>query len=266
MAVNSPKTFDGPMLIVFEYLSHKDRVSLAQTCSRLRHLAINEGMLGQGERVLSSEASASLARAHRARNLKVTSSAALRAFSSGYSGLAESDKWRIVRLELRVGKASKDVLKEKLGALLPSIASLTMWKSHGSLNLKTPSLVAGLTNCTELKLGVDISDGVSHYDETITVAPAFFAAMPNPRAPSWRFPELWSERSSVAYGPSACPFRPVLGNLTSLTLTFAYDSEAEALISRLLPHVPNLKQLTVEWGDCESIPSAVLELLSLIHI
>ena len=83
---------DGPMLLVFEYLAQEDRISLSQTCSRLRHLAINAGALGEVEHVLSSQASAYLALAHRARNLTATSTAALQTFLVGYSWLAQP-KW-----------------------------------------------------------------------------------------------------------------------------------------------------------------------------
>ena len=124
----TPATFadvpDGPLLLVFEHLPLKDRVSIAQTCRRLRHLAINEGALSSPEHVLSSHASARVALIHRARNLKVTSKAALQTFLVGYSWLPQS-KWRITRLELCV-EEDNTLLEEKLGALMPSIATLVI--------------------------------------------------------------------------------------------------------------------------------------------
>lgn len=80
---------DGPMLLIFMYLPQKSRVSLSQTCRRLRHLALNEGALGHVEHDLSSHASARVALAHRARNLTVKSTAALQTFILGYSWFAQ---------------------------------------------------------------------------------------------------------------------------------------------------------------------------------
>lgn len=154
MAVNPSATFahvpDGPMLVVFGYLSFEDRVSLSQTCRKLRYLALNGGVISQEEHVLDSQASACLALAHRAQTLFVTSAAALHVFLVGYSWPAHT-KWPITRLELSVKTGSR-LLKERLGALMPSIATLCFYPRAKSLRLNSPALVVGLTRCTELLL------------------------------------------------------------------------------------------------------------------
>lgn len=236
MTAGPPATFvdvsDGPMLVVFGYLPFNDRVSLAQTCTRLRHLAINEDVLGRKEHVLSSPTSALLALSHRAQNLKANSAAALQIFLWGYSWPAQH-KWPIAHLEL-CAKIDITLLGERVGALMPSIASLVnTGPDRTVLRIESPALVAGLTRCTELEL---CSDRYCYSNSGASVTPAFFAALPNLRTLSWGMP-----------GSDSSPFRPVLGSLESLTLQhLATDAGAQLLLSQLEPHVPNLRQLTLK--------------------
>ena len=255
MAVNPPKTFadvpDGPMLMVFGYLSLKDRVSLSQTCRRLRHLAINESALGSPQLVLSSHSSAYVALLHRARNLKVTSKAALQAFILGYCWLAHP-KWPITRLELCTDGDSS-LLEEKFGALVPSVATLLVSTDVEPLVLDSPALI----NCTELLLE-GFEDADDEYT-TISVAPSVFAALPNLRKFAWCGPTF----TSAPPGPSSSPFRPLMGNLVSLTLSFYPGAPDESFISQFQSHTPNLRHLVLEEVLDQAIPSAEFDVTTL---
>ena len=253
----TPKTLadvpDGPMLLVFKYLPFEDRISLAQTCRRLRHLAINEGALADEEHDLTTEESAHMALIHRARNLRVMSTEALEAFSSGYLELAEPQRWTIARLELCTDE-DDTLLDVELAALL--IAKLIIAAENANPEIALdPALVTGLTSCIELEI---YSGTYTAFSESLPVAPEFFAALPNVRTLSWERPWLASAPNDTE------PFDPILGSLESLTLDgHVYRDDAEEILSQLSDHVPSLSHLTFRAVNDTMVPPAVFDITTL---
>ena len=168
--------------------------------------------------MLTSPASAWLALAHRARNIFVTSTAALQTFLWGYSWLAQP-KWPIARLELCTvkDKTDKTLLEEKVGALIPSITTLAI-TTEESLWIDSPALVAGLTSCTELLLE-GYEEAIFDYN-TIGAAPSVFAALPNLRKLIWYGPAF----AGVVPEPTISPFQPLMGNWVCLSLGHFTDA------------------------------------------
>lgn len=203
--------------------------------------------------MLSSPASAWLVLAHRAQNLKATTTEALRTFLWGYSWPSQP-KWSISRLELCTCSNDNTILGERVGALVPSIATLAIrGPDQTLLRIESPALVVGLTRCTELQLST------SYFQDGVHVAPEVFAALPNLRTLSWEMPSL----TSAPPGPDASPFGPILGSLETLNLRFNSGGSGEELLAQLQPHVPNLKHLTLERMGGQVMPSAVLGLTTL---
>ena len=216
-------------------------------------------MLAHQEHGLASQGSALLALAHRARNLSVTSTVALRAFSLAYCELEQSEQCPIAHVELCTGK-DEDLPKEELGVLLPGIRRLTLSAPYG-VSLVHPCYIAGLTNCTELCLRSDGTD--SETPRFHHVAPVVFAALPNLRHLSWSVPSLTSAppTSTNAQHPS----QPILGSLVSLYL-LTVKRGGPFTTGLHQPHLPNLRHLiTLDWlADRDrDIPPAVFDLTSL---
>ena len=171
-----------------------------------------------------------------------------------YSGLPQAKRWPITRLELCAGEDSS-LLEAQLGASMPSITTLLVSTGEEAIRLDAPALVASLTSCTGLHLEWDGSGGSS--PGRIGVAPAVFAALPNLRILRWDSPAFTSSPNS---GLTTTPFESLMGHLVSLTL---HAFVGEEFFSRLQPHVPNLRHLTLESIEDEAIPSVAFDLASL---
>ena len=109
---------DELLLVVFERLHYKDRLSFAQTCSRMRELARSAHVFSVDHvHTVDSPSSAALALTHHAQNLKITSPAAFQWFLRGYV-LLDPPRWQIRDLIYHNDQAVHEALCEGF-ALLP---------------------------------------------------------------------------------------------------------------------------------------------------
>ena len=234
---------DVVMLLVFDRLGFKDRIALAQTCRQLRDLAYSEGVFSHEKHVISSPQSAITALVHRAKHVGIRTEEGMEVFLYGYCLLVGA-KWPIRRFELHSG-VNNAWLRNKMGMLIPSISSLHLdvTQTEGEVHMDSPTLFAGLNNCTELSIG-----GVA--DISLDV----LAAVPNLRtlrmAPGVLLP------SSITGGPA-------LRNLVSLELDLVYALNPTQMLRELQPHLPVLESLELWDMQCEVVPPAVFDITTL---
>ena len=138
---------------------------------------------------------------------------------------------------------------------MPSITTLATLTGEESRVLDSPALVAGLTNCTKLRLTPDYN--VFDF-QTIGVAPSVFAALPSLRTLDWDLPGF----ASIPPGPTTSVFQPLMGNLESLVIDL-FQLTGGAFFSQLQPHIPNLRYLSLREMADSHLPPALFDVTSL---